>query len=140
MCLLVNQLTVEAMSTGSAIVGTSYTFDCSVTPPSGVTVSSYQWTNPSDVVVSSGSSLTINPVSVNDAGTYTCTVVVTNSSAYIVVMNPHTGTAKLTVNGKYMGMLHVHYKCIVSVHVHVYLYSHVSFSYSDNQHNYKWEC
>lgn len=102
MYLLVTQTTnITTSGNAEVVAGANHTFTCSPSLPSGGEISSYQWTNPSGAVVSTESSYIINGASINDAGTYTCTVTVTNSSDYTVIVNTMaTGMATLTVNGK----------------------------------------
>lgn len=97
----VTQLTnVSTSGNVSITAGNTHTFMCSATPPSGGRIVTYHWRTPNGGQ-SVGSSYAISNVSVDDAGTYTCTATIANDGGNIIIVNTMaTENATLTVNGR----------------------------------------
>ena len=99
-CIVPETPSITANS-DTAVAGSSFTLSCSATPPTGLTVSSYQWTDSNGGTLSSSDSYTIDSVLVSSAGTYTCTATVSHSNEYVLIQNSTaTDTATLTVTSK----------------------------------------
>ena len=98
---------VSATATGTANVtaGDTHTLNFSTNATNGLNVS-YEWSGP---LTTSNQSITLNPVTTANAGTYTCTATISHSNEYVNIqpMMP-SDTATLSVKSKSFNMCYMY--------------------------------
>lgn len=92
---MTSNINVTVETNSNVLAGSRLDFMCTAVPPLGLSATDlmYSWFRPNGNALSESS---INPVTVNDAGTYACNVSASHSSPFVVIQSP-VGSASLTL-------------------------------------------